>query len=841
MKNLRGILEVLHRLVRSGSDIAINFKKAAFQIKNQPLLILLALISGIAVVACFPTLPEQQITTVITVLLIVLLYYKRFFTAATFLAGLFWALLYGWSGQANQLDPNYEGKDLWLTGTVSSIPLRREISTHAFYQRFEVSTVSLYPVNSSLVTPTVLSPAVPVVMPKKIRISWYGGKPVQAGELWRWKVRLKSPRGFSNPSGFDYEGWLFEHRIGATGYIKKSTENSLLESFKYAESIPWFRSSISRTINELIGDLKYSGPILALINGDRSNLDKDQWNTLLDTGTNHLMVISGLHIGLIAVFAYRLIGFLLCQIRRIRPQSSRRLINSSDSMAVQCWAAMVAAGLYTAIAGFSLSTQRAFVMVVVVMIAQLLGRNIKPFNSILLALAAVLLLDPLAVISAGFWLSFAAVGSLLYVFANRYPAGDGRLTQLWGQWGLAQWAIFIALMPILSVLLLNVSLVSPFANLIAVPVVSLLIVPLCLAGAILAPFFEIPAFQLLTFANWLFEWLWLYLEWLTSISDTNWYPSGISGWGVSLAMIGVILLLAPRGFPGRGIGIICLLPFFISAPSNIKKNEVELAILDVGQGLAVNIHTSNHSLLYDTGPRFSSEFDAGSAVIVPYLRGKGISTLDLLILSHGDIDHVGGTAAVLDKITVKSALLGSTNKHIATLINSLPKQTTACAAGMSWQWDGVEFDILYPIELTDQRENNRSCVLIINTGTVRLLLTGDIEASAEKQLIKQYGKALKADILIAPHHGSRTSSTQAFIELVSPRQVIFSSGYKNRFRHPNSRVVDRYRAINSEIINTANAGAVVYYFRVGAKNTNTEQLATRTLSRQKNHKYWHRD
>ncbi|MDF1644346.1 MAG: DNA internalization-related competence protein ComEC/Rec2 [Pseudomonadales bacterium] len=836
MKNLRGIFGVLHRQERSGSDVAVNFKKTALHVRNQPLLILFALISGIAVVACFPALPEQQITTPIAFLLIALLYYKRFLTAATFLAGLFWALLYGWSGQANQLDPIYEGRDLWLTGTVSSIPLSREISTHASYQRFEVSTVSLRLVDNS----QTIS-AAPVTMPKKIRVSWYGGEPVQAGELWRWRVRLKSPRGFSNPSGFDYEGWLFQHRIGATGYIKKSPENKLLERFQYAESIPWFRSSISKTINELIGDFKYSGLVLALINGDRSNLDRSQWNTLLDTGTNHLMVISGLHIGLIAVFAYRLIGFLLCQIRLIQRPSIGRFLNIPDPMAVQCWAAIVVAGLYTAVAGFSLSTQRAFVMVVVVMIAQLLGRNIKPFNSILLALAAVLLLDPLAVISAGFWLSFAAVGSLLYVFANRYPADDGGLTRLWNQWGLAQWAIFIALMPILGVLLLNVSLVSPFANLVAVPVVSLLIVPLCLAGAILAPFFEIPAFQLLTVANWLFEWLWLYLEWLTSMVDTNWYPGGISGRGVFLALIGVILLLAPRGFPGRGIGVVCLFPFLISSPNSIGENEVELAILDVGQGLAVNIQTSNHSLLYDTGPQFSSAFDAGSAVIVPYLRDKGISTLDLLILSHGDIDHVGGTAAVLDKITVESALLGSSNKHIATLINSLPKQTTACIAGMSWQWDGIEFDILYPSVLNDQRENNRSCVLMVNSGTVRILLTGDIEASAEKELIKQYGKALKADILIVPHHGSRTSSTQAFIELVSPQQVIFSSGYKNRFHHPNTRVVDRYRANNSEMINTANAGAVVYYFKTSSEIIGTDQLADRTLSRQENRRYWHRD
>lgn len=786
--------------------------------------------------ACFPALPEQQMTTAIAILLITLFYYKRFFITATFLTGLFWGLLYGWSGQAHQLDPVYDGQDLWVTGNVSSIPVQKTVANRAFYQRFEVSVASIKPLVGG--SPEQSAPA---AMPKKIRISWYGGEPVRAGQLWRWKVRLKAPRGFANPSGFDYEGWLFEHRIGATGYVKKSQENKLLKNFSYIESIPWFRSEISRSINSLIGDLDYSALILALINGDRSNLDHQQWETLLDTGTNHLMVISGLHIGLISVFAYRLIGFLLRQIRRIQIGSLYRFIKIPDPMAVQCWAAIISALFYAAIAGFSLPTQRASIMVIVVMIAQLSGRNVRPFNIILLALASVLILDPLAVISAGFWLSFAAVGALLYVFVNRYPVGENGVTRIWNQWGLAQWAIFVALMPILAAMLLNVSLVSPLANLVAVPVVSLLIVPLALGGAMLSPLSEISAIQLLTIANGLFEWLWVYLEWLTAIAGSNWYPRGISVWNISLALIGVVLLLGPRGLPGRWLGIISVLPFFTALSPDIGRNELQLAILDVGQGLAVAAHTRHHNMLYDAGPQFSAEFDAGSAVVVPYLRGKGISTLDLLVLSHGDIDHVGGAAAVLEDIAVERALVGSTNKQIGNLLNRLPAERSTCTEAMSWQWDGVKFDILSYPKLEAFSENNRSCVVMIDTGSVRILLTGDIEAKAEKRLIQQYGQGLKADVLIAPHHGSRTSSTQAFIDLVSPQQVIFSNGYKNRFRHPNAAVVDRYRAIDAEVMSTANTGAVVYHFMVGEKQMDGSQLTSRVLSRQKNRRYWHMD
>ena len=830
MKNLRGIVKAVHKLPGTGLGII----KTKIPKANNPLLLILALTAGIAIVALFSALPERRITTILLIAAIVSLYYKRFFISGTFLVGIFWALLYGWAGLEQQLDRRYEGQDLWLTATVSSLPVNRQRAGYSSYQRFEATVISIETVAQS-------PPDQAFAIPDKVRLSWYGGEPVRPGELWRWKVRLKRPRGFSNPAGFDYEGWLFEQRIGATGYIKRADENSLLDSFVATEALQRLRWAISTKIGSLIGEAKYFGPMLALINGDRSYLTSTQWETLLSTGTNHLIVISGLHIGLIAVLAYQLVGFLLRRIRLPNWRAAHGFMPITDSVAVQCWAAIIAAGFYTAIAGFSLSTQRAFIMVSVVMIGQLSGRNVRPLSSFLLALACVLIIDPLAVISAGFWLSFSAVAALLYVFVNRHPASPGQIGRIWNNWGLAQWTVFVALMPILSMLLLNVSLVSPLANLIAVPVVSLLIVPLTLAGALLAPLFETAANQLLLVANWLFGWLWVYLEQLASIGDFGWYPGGISGWSFIASFVAIVLLLAPKGTPGRWLGIICFLPLLIPTSTGLNPTELEVAILDVGQGLSVNIRTENHGLLYDTGPRFSPEFDAGSAVVVPFLRKQGTGKLDVLLLSHGDIDHVGGASSVLKAIDVDSLLLGSRNKQISQLQNEFPERTASCIAGNGWQWDGVQFDLLYPFEQVERRENNYSCVMMIKTPHVSILLTGDIEAKVEKQLVEKYGDQLKADILIAPHHGSNTSSSQQFIEAVLPDQVVISSGFNNRYRHPHSAVLSRYHSVGSDIINTAREGAIVYYFK-GSNyfNGNIEKIEPLRF-RKENRKYWHSD
>ncbi|MBV1915949.1 MAG: DNA internalization-related competence protein ComEC/Rec2 [Pseudomonadales bacterium] len=839
MKNLRGIARKVHKLVKTslGNTKTGNTKaNNPLLLANNPLLLIVALSAGIAIVALLPALPEQRTTTLLFIVGIVSLYYKRFFITATFLTGIIWALLYGWIGLEHQLDRRYVGQDLWLTGIVSSLPVSRDGTRYASYQRFEVTVVTIETVKKTQNDQLLFTPG-------KVRLGWYGGEPVRPGELWRWKVRLKRPRGFSNPAGFDYEGWLFEQGIGATGYIKKSDENTRLDTFVGTEVVQRLRWAISENMGNLIGETSHFGPMLALINGDRSHLGPAQWKTLLDTGTNHLIVISGLHIGLIAVLAYQLVGFIL---RRVLLSNRRFLkpfirIRITDSISLQCWAAIIAAGAYTAIAGFSLSTQRAFIMVSVVMLAQLSGRNVRPLNSFLLALVCVLIIDPLAVMSAGFLLSFSAVAALLYVFVNRHPAKPGGVARVWNNWGLAQWTVFVALLPILSMLLLNVSLVSPLANLIAVPVVSLLIVPLTLAGAILSPLFEIVGIQLLLVANWLLEVLWVYLQWLASIGDFGWYPGGISGWSFIAAIVAVVLLLAPKGMPGRWLGILCFLPLLIPSSAGLDRSELEMAILDVGQGLSVSIRTANHSLLYDTGPRFSPQFDAGSAVVVPFLRKQGTGTLDLLLLSHADNDHVGGASSVLDTISVDRLLLGSRNKQIHELQSSFPVQTTACSAGTSWQWDGVQFDLLYPFEQGARRENNNSCVLMVKSPGVSILFTGDIESSVEKELVEKYGSQLKADILIAPHHGSNTSSTRRFIESVSPAQVIISSGYNNRYRHPASAVIDRYNVIGSDIINTAHEGAIVYYFKGYSEFDDPGKLVKPRRFRKENRKYWHSD
>ncbi len=689
------------------------------------------------------------------------------------LAGFLWALLHACLILGNALPAELEGVDVEITGTVSSLP---EQGTH--HARFQFDLESLSHNGKSYDSP------------KRVLLSWYGKRPeLSAGERWRLTVRLKRPHGFMNPGGFDYEGWLYRQHIDATGYVRHKSSYSPLASSPLLHPLDRLRQRLQRQLADLQGGEPYLGLIGALAIGDRSAIQPQQWQVLRATGTNHLMAISGLHIGLVAGMAF----FLGRRIWGLLGRAPLRLPATKAGALV----AVLAASLYASLAGFSIPTQRALIMILVVMGALLLQRQLSPARVLVVALAGVLVLDPLAVLATGFWLSFAAVAVILYGLGGRLQKGPG-----WRQWGQVQWVVSLGLLPLLMLSFHQAPLLSPLANLVAVPWVSLLVVPLILlgvAGLLLYP--PLGSWLLLQAAH-LLGWLWPLLEWFANIEGGVWQPATApTPWALIAAAIGVLWILAPRGIPARWAGVVWTLPLILARPSHPHQGEVWFTLLDVGQGLAAVVQTQHHTLIYDTGPRFNDRFDTGQAVLIPFLRQQGIHHLDILIIGHGDNDHIGGAHSLLQRYHPD---------HILTTVpEKLPPMAEQCNRGQTWLWDGIRFSILHPSPGDRPQGNNASCVLKVETSAGDgLLLTGDIERRAERQLVTANPSALHAKILIAPHHGSKSSSSARFIEAVAPEYVLFPVGYRNRFHHPHPRVVMRYRARGVRMLDSATQGAI---------------------------------
>ncbi|HSF47481.1 MAG TPA: DNA internalization-related competence protein ComEC/Rec2, partial [Burkholderiales bacterium] len=493
-------------------------------------------------------------------------------------------------------------------------------------------------------------------------------------------------------------------------------------------------------------------------------------------------------------------------------------------------AAALMALAYAALAGFAVPAQRTVYMVFAVALALWLKRAISPSRVLCLALLAVVLIDPWAVLAPGFWLSFGAVAIILYVTAGRLGLSAGgqdldriprfrrnlRLSLLWAR---VQWSLTLGLIPLTLALFQQVSLVSPIANAVAIPVVSLVVVPLTLLAAI--PHLEFLLYPAHAIMLWCFE----FLEGLSQLPDAVWQQHAPPGWAIAAGLAGAAWMLAPRGFPARWVGGVALLPLFFAALAIPKSGEVWLTALDVGQGLSVLARTSHHALLYDAGPEFSPGADAGNRIIVPYLRGSGVLRLDGVILTHDDLDHTGGAGSVLEAIPAAWLAASFTPPGDANAMR--------CFAGQTWEWDGVRFEVLHPswgsYDKAKIKDNDRGCVLKITSSHGSVLLAADIEARAEAELIARSGDNLQADVLIAPHHGSKSSSSEEFVRRVDPQAVIFSVGYRNRHGHPRPEVVSRYRHSGAAIYRSDQHGAIE--IRLG------EQPRTETY-REKRRRYW---
>ncbi|TPW17561.1 MAG: competence protein ComEC, partial [Halothiobacillaceae bacterium] len=488
---------------------------------------------------------------------------------------------------------------------------------------------------------------------------------------------------------------------------------------------------------------------------------------------------------------------------------------------VAALAAIAGAVIYSALAGFSIPTQRTVIMIVVVMLGVIMRHRGAIGETLALALLLVLLWDPFATLAPGFWLSFGAVALLIYGMS-------GRLNQntLWWRWGRAQWLMAVGLAPLLLLFFQKSSVTAPLANLVAVPWVSLLVVPLVLVGTLLLPWVPFIGEGLLRLADLLLQLIWYGLTLLADPAWSQWSPSALPGWSIVAAVMGVILLLAPRGLPLRYLGLLWLLPLWLLKPGAPQQGEVWFTLLDVGQGLSAVVRTQHHTLVYDTGPGLGREFNAGSTVLLPFLQYEGVRAVDRLIIGHGDADHIGGARALTEGIAVEEVLTS-----VPAQVDWMSSQF--CDAGRTWQWDGVTFELLHPRQHDGLHHNNHSCVVRIEGEQGSILITGDIEKEAEHRLVREQAERLKSDILVVPHHGSATSSTESFIEAVRPQFALFPLGYRNRYGHPKARVVERYRQRGIVMLDTATAGAIS--FRLSKKEV-LRPKSFRATSRY----YWHR-
>jgi competence protein ComEC len=687
---------------------------------------------------------------------------------------------------ADELPSSWQGRDINLTGIVAEMPRQHERGLSFILDVEQVNTPEAH-------------------VPKHIMLSTYIDKKheplvLHAGERWQLIVRLKQPHGTSNPFNFDFESWALELNLRAMGYVNSKGDNHRIDEhvFSPGYTIERIREAVRTHFQQVLGKAPYIGVLGALAIGDQDSITPAQWQVFTRTGVNHLMSISGLHITMLAGLAYALCYWLWRRSARLTLFVPARKVAAIVGF-------MVALG-YALLAGYGVPAQRTVYMLATVAIALWSSRNIAPSQLLAIALLVVTLFDPWSVISPGFWLSYGAVGLIFFITANRLAAGGWLI-----EYARVQWAMSIGLIPLLLALFQQISLVSPLANAFAIPLVSFVVVPLTLLGALL------PFDWLLQLAHLTMSWCMFALEWLNSLPDAVWTQHAPPAWCIVVGMLGILWMLLPAGFPARWLGALMILPMFFISPATPPNGAIRMMVFDVGQGLAVSVQTQNHALLFDTGPDFNGEANSGNRILVPALRGLGIAQLDGLILSHNDLDHTGGAVSVLQAMPINwvDSSLEFDNEILRPVHDS-----RHCVDGQNWNWDGVHFEILHPSLASYRRDdisnNNRGCVLRISSGSQTVLIAADIEKDSEKRLLKLYPEKLPAILLVVPHHGSKTSSTVAFVQKVHPRYAIFTVGYRNKFHHPRPDVVARYRDIGSELFRSDEDGAIIIQMSAAA-------------------------
>ena len=736
----------------------------------------------------------------------------------------------GWRAQARldeRLASALEGQDLWVTGVVARLPQSGAAGIRFW---FEVEQAALG------------RPGGPQVsLPPLLALGWYDGfdddapaaegrADLRAGQRWRLPLRLKQPHGALNPQGSDAELMWFEQGLGATGHVRngrlEAQAGPRLLAEAVAHPVERARQAIRDAIRRQVSDPRAAGVLAALAVGDQSAIEREDWDLFRRTGIAHLVSISGVHVTMFAWLAAALGGWAW---RR----SSRLMLWLPAPLAAR-WLGLALATAYAMLAGWGVPAQRTVLMLASAGLLRSWGRH-WPWPLVLLAAAVVVtVLDPWALLQPGFWLSFTAVGLLMASEPQAPPpkpvageaAGGWRpwAGSLLGQHLRAQTVATLGLAPLSLVFFQQLSLVGFLANLVAIPLVTLLITPLALLGVLLPGLWWLAAALVQAGC--------VGLAALASWPGAVHLAAAAPAWVVACGLLGATLGVLPLPWALRGLALPLLLPLLWPPVARPARGSVELVAADVGQGTAVLVRTQSHLLVYDSGPLYSADSDAGQRVLLPLLQARGEALVHRLMISHSDIDHVGGAASLVAGLPVL-ALHSSLPFDHPLLQHALhnPVPHTRCAAGQQWQWDGVTFEVLHPLAedyAQPRKTNAMSCVLRIRDQAGRsILLTGDIEAAQEAALVGRLGPALASDVLLVPHHGSRTSSTRAWLAAVAPQWAVVQAGYRSRYGHPAPDVMGRYDALGISVVRSDRCGAWLWQ--------DGQTACTRDVRR----RYWH--
>ncbi|MBD9480966.1 DNA internalization-related competence protein ComEC/Rec2 [Pseudoxanthomonas sp. PXM02] len=695
---------------------------------------------------------------------------SRWRCVGALLAGMAWAGLHATWSLYVQLPMAWEGRETTVSGRVVGLPEPQARRTR-FLFRIDDGAGQPAPLRGRL-----------------LRLAWYDdfgatqpGPRLQlgAGEAWRFRVRLRAPRGLANPGGVDAERYAAAQRISAMGYVRDPGGARRLAS---GQGIDAWRSRMSERIAEGSpdGDARF---VQALALGDTRGLDDHDWQVLRAAGLTHLIAISGFHVGMVAGAC----ALVAAGLWWLMPVLARYIPRPQAAGA----AALLGTLAYAAVAGFALPTVRTVLMIAVVVLARLARRHVRIADTLALAMLAVLVFDPLSLLAAGFWLSFGGVAWLAWCMPASLHWAKAFLP--------AQGVATVGLLPFTAVLFGQASLAGPLANLVAIPWWSLVVVPLSLLGTGLEALHPGAGSWAWRAAAACFGPTWRVFEQVAQHRYALWWLPESPAWALWLALAGGFWLLLPRGVPGKSLALLLWLPLLWPDRERPREGEVELVAIDVGQGLSALVRTANHAVLFDAGPAVEDGFDAGERAVVPALRALGVPRLDALVVSHGDNDHAGGVDSVREALPVRTVMAPP---------GSPVDMDAACIAGASWTWDGVRFRFLHPGLHFPYLGNEASCVLKVETAHGGLLLPGDIGAIVERGLVHRDAAALRSEVVVVPHHGSAGSSDPAFITAVSPRLVLNASGAGNRFGHPRAEVVARWRRRGAEVLDTQSGGAL---------------------------------
>jgi competence protein ComEC len=738
---------------------------------------------GISCIYLFHSIPAWYWILPIVVSGLFFIHFKKYYCIG-FLLGLAWLICYLHLFVSQALPTKYETKKIAIQGTIISIPDNKE-------QLTSFMLVSKNPYFKG-----------------KIKLNWYGKYPrLSAGQIWNLTVKLKRIHGLRNPSGFDYDKWAFANNIIAKGYVINKSNNKQLKNLNDTYLIPFIRNHISDQIARILASYSVSPFVLALTVGDKHLISKEAWNVLQATGTSHLMAISGLHIGLIATLVFFLIKYLW----RIFP-SLCLLMASQQAAAI---ISFLSALIYSALAGFAVPTQRALIMLFIVLFALWCKRSLVVWYGFAFAIFMVLFLDPLSVLSMSFWLSFSAVGVILYGLTGRMRQSN-KLMQLLK----IQWIVGLGLIPLSLLFFQKASMISFIANIISIPWVSFIVVPSSLLGTALLVINHQLASYCFIFSAWNMQYVWHMLQYFSQFHFSFFKYHLVNFISFIFLAISLLLLLAPKGFPVKYLAILLLLPVFLKASNKPNNAILKFRVFDIGQGSAIFLQEGSKTLLYDTGPGFPGQSSAAEQTIIPYLKAKGITSINDLIISHFDSDHSGGFKAIINNFQVKNIYTPLSGKA----------HWQRCQSGKKWQWIHAKFIFLSPPKnWQGKKRNNQSCVLKVTYGNHQILLPGDIEKNTEKYLVKHHKKQLKSDVLLLPHHGSKTSSTWPFVKAVTPKIIIATTGYRNRFHFPRKNIVWRYEWLGAKLYNTAVSGMISIDFNLAQSQFYVEQYLVKNI------------